>query len=208
MDDTTQINSLYLLLLFFFPGFISLKVYDLLVPNEKRNFSHDFLEAVSYSILNLSLLIFLLAPAFALGWYENIWVFCVLAFLTLLVFPAIWPILIYRLVMQNTFFSKWFVSPMRRPWDWFFSRRQPLWVIVHLKDRRKIGGVFASKSYASSYPIKEQIYLEEVWELNETGQFKEPVETSKGVILLGDDISSIEFFETKSRENDNEKTRT
>lgn len=41
----------------FFPGFISLKVYDLLIPNEKRNFSHDFLEAVSYSILNLSLLV-------------------------------------------------------------------------------------------------------------------------------------------------------
>lgn len=58
MDNFLHLNNLFLLLLFFFPGFVSLKVYDLLVPNEKRNFSHDFLDAVSYSILNLSLLVF------------------------------------------------------------------------------------------------------------------------------------------------------
>lgn len=197
MDDTTQINSLYLLLLFFFPGFISLKVYDLLVPNEKRNFSHDFLEAVSYSILNLSLLIFLLAPAFVFGWYENIWVFCVLAFLTLLVFPILWPILLHSLIARNRFFSKWLVSPVRRPWDWVFFQLESTWVIVHLHDGRKIGGIWGTRSYASSFPVKEQIYLEQIWQLDEKGKFIRPSKGSRGMILLGHNISSIEFFNNK-----------
>jgi len=196
MDEILHLSNLYLLLVFFLPGFISLKVYDLLVPNEKRNFSHDFLEAVSYSILNLGLLVFLLAPAIHFKWYENIWIFCILAFLTLLVFPSIWPILFHWLSSKKIF-SRWFVSPIKRPWDWVFARLEPTWVIIHLHDGRKIGGIWDKKSYASSFPIKEQIYLEKVWRLDENGGFESPIEGSKGIIILGQDISSIEFFENK-----------
>jgi hypothetical protein len=196
MSDFLHLNNIYLIFLFFFPGFISLKVYDLLVPNEKRNFSHDFLEAVSYSILNLSLLVFLLAPAIYFKWYENIWIFCVIALFTLLVFPVIWPILFHWICAKN-FFSKWFVSPIKRPWDWVFARLEPSWVIVHLHDGRKIGGIWDRKSYASSFPVKEQIYLEKVWKLDEQGGFENPIESSKGIILLGEDVSSVEFFENK-----------
>lgn len=196
MDELFHINNLYFILVFFLPGFVSLKVYDLLVPNEKRNFSDDFLEAIGYSILNLSLLVFLLVPALHFGWYENIWVFCTLAFLTLLVFPIIWPILFW-IITKNKFFSKWFVSPVRRPWDWVFFRLKPTWVVVHLHDGRRIGGIWDQESYASSFPIKEQIYLEQVWKLDEHGIFEKPIEDSKGVIILGQDISSVEFFKSK-----------
>ena len=57
-----------------------------------------------------------------------------------------------------------------KPWDYVFSRRQAYWVIVHLRDGRKIGGRFDRKSFASSYPADEQIYIEEVWRLDEDGR--------------------------------------
>ena len=56
-------------------------------------------------------------------------------------------------------------------------------------------GRFDTNSFASSYPAKEQIYLEEVWELGEKGNFVKRIDRSKGIVILGDEIVAIEFFE-------------
>lgn len=194
MDNFFHISTIYLILLFFFPGFISLKIYDLLVPNEKRNFSQEFLDAISYSILNFGLLIFILIPAYYFKLLENVWSFCILAFLTLIIFPTLWPILICKIPPQ---YAKWFMPPAKRLWDWFFLQKQCVWVIVNLKNGGKIGGIFATNSYASSFPLKEQLYLEKVWKLNDKGEFECPIKASKGVILVGDEILSLEFFNNK-----------
>lgn len=86
-----------------------------------------------------------------------------------------------------------------------FLQRQALWVVVHLKDKRKIGGIFAENSYASSFPAREQIYLEKVWEFSEQGGFENSIEGSKGIIILGDEILSLEFFEDKGEIYEKEK---
>jgi hypothetical protein len=40
MDDVWGADKLTLFVIFFLPGFISMKVYDLLVPGERRDFSN------------------------------------------------------------------------------------------------------------------------------------------------------------------------
>jgi hypothetical protein len=195
MPEFSQLSNIYLFLVLFFPGFISLKIYDLLMPNEKRNFSQDFLDAVSYSILNLGMLLALLAvPTIYFEWYDKPWIFFILFFFALLVFPTIWPVLIFKIRTECKYF-KWLPSPIRRTWDWVFLREKASWVIVHLKDGRKIGGVFAENSHAASLPAKEQIYLEELWQLSELGEFECLVKNSRGVIIFGDEILLIEFFD-------------
>lgn len=67
-------------------------------------------------------------------------------------------------------------------------------MIVHLKDQRKIGGLFDTASFASSYPAEPQIYLQQVWKLDGEGRFLEPIERSKGIIILRDDIVAVEMF--------------
>ena len=52
--ENTQ--TLTLFLFFFLPGFVSLKVYDSLVPSERRDFSKSIYEVVAYSTLNYALL--------------------------------------------------------------------------------------------------------------------------------------------------------
>lgn len=121
MDMPADLNNLYLFLILFFPGFVSLKVYDLLIPNEKRNFSHDFLEAISYSILNLGVLVFILAPVIHFRWHESIWIFSIISFLALVIFPIIWPIFICK-IQRTKWYAKWFVPPNKRAWDWFFYK--------------------------------------------------------------------------------------
>ena len=58
--DIWSAGKLALFLIFFLPGFISMKIYDLLVPGEPRDFTKSLLEAISYSTLNFAALFWLL----------------------------------------------------------------------------------------------------------------------------------------------------
>lgn len=80
------------------------------------------------------------------------------------------------------------------PWDAVFSKRKSAWIIIHLKDGRKVGGKYSTKSRTSAYPNQRQIYLEELWQLNKNGGFDKPTARSGGAIFFEDDILIIEFF--------------
>ena len=192
-----ELDRIIIYLLFFIPGFISLKVYDLMVPREYRDFSRSLFEAIGYSALNYAVLLPLILlihsgdfPTEHPAWY----LFAL--FPILVIFPVLWPILFYR-ISTSRIGSRFIVHPMRKPWDYVFGKRQAYWVIVHLRDGRKIGGRFDRRSFASSYPADEQIYIEEVWQLDEDGKFQSDgqVERSQGILILRDDILAVEFFD-------------
>lgn len=79
-----------------------------------------------------------------------------------------------------------------------FGLQQPAWVIITLKDGKKIGGKFSQDSFASSAPNPEQLYLEENWVINEDGGFERPRSKTLGILVLSKDIESIEFFRYQS----------
>ena len=193
--DIWQIDKLILFLLFFIPGFISTKVYNLLYPSEQKDFSAFLLEAIGYSSLNFAVLSWLIIIIHSGNFYNNhkVWYF-ICSFLILFIIPLLWPILFFK-ISNWEFVKKYIVSPIQKPWDYVFRKKEVFWVIIHLKDGRKIGGRYDRNSFSSSYPSKEQIYLEEVWKLDENGRFEEPITKSKGIIVLGEEILAIEFFE-------------
>lgn len=194
MDWSFDLDKFGWFILFFLPGFISMKVYGLLVPGERRDFSKDVIEAVAYSALNFAALSWLILIILSKGFYSShpYWFyFCVI--IILLVAPIFWPVLFLRL-SKIPLIARYILHPMPRPWDYVFGERKAYWVIVHLKDGKKIAGIYDTKSFASAFPEKEQIYLEEVWKLDDNGVFIEPIKRSAGIIILGEEIVSIEFF--------------
>jgi hypothetical protein len=84
--------------------------------------------------------------------------------------------------------------PTQKPWDYVFGKRKPYWVIVTLKNGKRIGGRFDSSSFASSSPAIEQIYLEKSWILNNEGGFERQKTNTAGVLIMASDIMTIEFF--------------
>lgn len=195
MVEILNIDRLILFVIFFIPGFISIKVYDLMIPGERRNFSDSLFQVIAYSIFNFVLLSWLIYIIYS----ENIFetsklLFIALVFIILFIFPVFLPIIFLK-VSKLEFIARYIIHPIQKPWDFVFGKRRAYWVIVHLKDGRRIGGRFDTESFASSFPAKEQIYLQEVWELDEKGEFKNPVERTNGIIILGDEMSLIEFFE-------------
>ncbi len=192
--DIWQIDKLALFLIFFIPGFISVKIYDLLIPAEERDFSRSLFEVIGYSCLNFAALSWLII-LIHLGNFQGkhqIWYFLLL-FCIIFIVPVLWPFILLKL-SSCKIIAKHIVHPIRKPWDYIFGKKESFWTVVHLKDGRKIGGKFDTNSFASSCPAEEQIYLEEVWELNEKGEFIKPIERSKGIIILREEILSVEFF--------------
>ena len=192
--DIWNIDKLTLFLIFFLPGFISMKVYDLMVAGEPRDISKSVFEAIAYSTLNFGVLFWLIAIIQTDDFYHrHLILYSMSVAAIMVVVPACWPFLFLKLSTWRPV-AKHFIHPIRKPWDYVFGKRKSFWIIVHLQNGQKVGGRFDTQSFASSDPADEQIYLEEVWVLDEAGRFLKQVERSRGIIIMKDEIRAVEFF--------------
>lgn len=190
-----SVDKLVLFIAFVVPGFVALKTYALLCPSGSRHAATEIVDAISFSSINYALLIWPIlsihihdvrttAPTV----YAIFWVF------VLLIAPMAWAGLFFKL-RHTQFFQKSLPHPTAKPWDYLFAQRKPYWVIVTLKDGKKIGGRYDSKSFASSNPAPEQLYLEQAWHLSEAGGLERPRTDSAGILVLSADIESVELFQ-------------
>ena len=86
------------------------------------------------------------------------------------------------------------INPTKSAWDSFFSKRESYYVIVTLKNGRKIGGKYGRNSFSSTYPNPEELYLEELWQLNERNGFENIEPKTEGILITEQEISTIEFY--------------
>jgi hypothetical protein len=68
--------------------------------------------------------------------------------------------------------------------------------------------VFGSNSFASSDPAEPQIYLEEVWQLDEQERFIKKVDQSEGILFFAKDIVAVELFRYHKEEEATCQTKT
>lgn len=193
-------NSLLLFILFFVPGFVSMKIYDILVPNESRSNPAYVFDAVAYSTIN-----FICAWPFLASIYHEQHLSSFYLFFTFLlilfIFPSIIAIAAVK-VLSLSFIKKQAPGLATRPWDVVFDKETGYWVIVHLKNGEQIAGEFSTASAASYHPREEQIYLEQVVNINPDGTVNR-LTGSKGVIIMGSEIVMIELFNNEVK-NQNE----
>ena len=98
--------------------------------------------------------------------------------------PAQW---LRRLTRSTT-------HPIPLSWDYIFSRGESLWMIFHLKNGKMVGGYFSSGSFASGYPDTQEIYVQEMWSLDEFGKFKKKIDRTAGGYIKAEDCDFIEFL--------------
>lgn len=195
--DIWALDKLTLFIVFVIPGFITLKTYGLLAATGRRESSQQLIDAVAYSCINYAILAF---PIFTLEsgglrtsapyWYFGIWA------LFLLVTPVTLACTFWKL-RSTDFFQKTLPHPVGKPWDFLFAQRRQLWSVVTLKDGRKVGGLFGSKSFASSHPYAPELYLEDAWLVNAEDGLERIRTATAGILIAGSEISTIEFFNTE-----------
>lgn len=191
--DIWEVNKLVLFIAFVIPGFISIKAYQLVFPGTERATSDQLIDAIAYSSINYALLIFPIDLIESGPLRETCrFLYFLFYIFVLFIAPIIW-VLIWKYLRTRDFFQRNAPHPTAKPWDYVFAQRKPYWVKVTLKDGSIIAGRYADKSFASSAPAPEQIYLEETWILNDNGGFERVKNNTAGVIILSNEISHIEL---------------
>lgn len=204
MGQLLSTEVLELFLVFVVPGFIAMKVHDLLVPADNRSWMNSLIEVVSYSMLNLALLFWLVQMVWREGFRQEHGVAYWLGlYVVVFIAPVGWAVLVYSL-RASRWLRRYMLHPSPTAWDFFFARRRPVWVLCHLKSGEMLGGLFSDRSSASSYPRTEDLYLEEIWRVDEGGRFLERIEQTAGVLVRREECTHIEFFATSKGAEDDE----
>jgi hypothetical protein len=189
-----NLESISYFILLWMPGFVSVKVNELLVAQKERDFSKSLYEIISYSLINYSIFIPIILIAFNGDFYiQQRFLFFVFIFLIFAAGPVVLPIIYYRL-RKSRFLLKYISYPAPTAWNYKFNLREDFWIKIYLTSGEKYGGIFGTKSCVSSYPEEEQIYIQELWLLDDNGGFDRKVNMSSGGIFFKKDIKFIEFF--------------
>lgn len=169
-------------------------VYRVIFAAREIDWKGGLVQALFYSSLNLAVCLPLLVPIHRGDFIEKhpFWYTAGLM-LVLLVLPVVWPLL-YRSLLKWQWLTSKIQLPYPTAWDFFFDRREPVFVLVQLKNGSMLGGYYGFRSYATSFPTEGDIYLETVYEVDKAGTFKEPIGDSHGAIIRKDQYELIEFF--------------
>jgi hypothetical protein len=93
-------------------------------------------------------------------------------------------------------------NPIRRAYDFAFLLQDVEgFVILTYDDGTKVYTYFGENSLAASNPERSDIYLERLYDVDETGQWYEKTPPRGGLLNLGG-LRSIEFLESEGQLND------
>lgn len=202
-----EADKFLLFIAFVIPGFISIKTYELLFPGIQRDSSKQIVDAVAYSCINYALLIWPIMVIEASGWNKgNPNLYAAFYMFVLLGSPVLLS-LMWKFIRTRQFFQRAAAHPTQKPWDYVFSKRESYWIKITLKNGTKLGGKYSGKSFASSAPADEQIYLEESWIVNDKGGLERPKNRTAGVMVLENEIAYIELMKYKE-DKANERKET
>jgi hypothetical protein len=202
MADLLSADKLLLFFIFFVPGFVSVKIWSLLVPSEHRSMADHAVEVLSFGCINFAILFWLVNIAIGMDHWAQYLLYIVVLFL----FPMIWPIIV-KTVLYSKFLRGKIVHPAPKAWDAFFQRGQPCFILVHLKSGQYVGGLYSSNSFASSFPNPEDLYIEQLWKMSGTGEFLKPMPDTKGLLISHDAIDFLELFKIPEKEKTNGKEK-
>jgi len=177
------------------PGLVAILVYDLRVPSEQRKYGEMVLAIVVYSGL-LDLLGFAIVdlvpktPTWALIGGVGV------------IVPALvgWVAVDAREWLSRQGYA---LSPFPMAWDQLFRRlgasKELYALIFTMSDGRKVGGIYDSTSFASTYPAEGDVLIGAPCEYDkETGLFLHRIKTSYGLYIKRADVLAIEVRELKS----------
>ena len=203
-----------LAVVFVVPGYVALEVYSSVVAAERRNFGEELLRVVAVSLLNF-VLFFIVFPLGLQEVPESLGDVGILGgarlFLALIITPAILAAGAYYLRTRR-FLSRFIVQPDPTAWDYYFGTQREILVRFYFRDEAGggiIGGYYGEDSRASPYPGVQQVYLEQLWDIDgETGEFLQPKEQTGDAIISCEDCTLVEFRELTEHERRKRERRS
>lgn len=205
LNVPTTYEAVVIVALIFVPGLILGQIIRQAISFYPEQVHGWHFLAIGATGLFLHTLAFPLWTRFVVDWYvadeiDDHWLASYAWFLAVI---FVWPVAAGKLVVRLLRYD-WvdrqldkigmaYVDRTPTAWDWAVRTPETRWVVVHLNDGTMIGGWFGRHSFASLYRSKRDIYLEQMWLLDENGTFIESQVNTDGVWIGHDAISRVVF---------------
>jgi len=193
-----NLDAVYVVLLFIVPGYIFLSIRNQFVPGRERVGAAQLYAFITYSAINFAAFGWLIYLAFAYNLNPALKV--VAWTLIVGVIPTALGV-ISGYCSQKEFLTRFYsklklnpIHPVDRAWDYVFFNQPTSWVIVVLKSGTQFGGVWDSKSFASSDTKERDLFITEVYEIAGDGPWRP---TGKSLFIAAGEIRTIEFIPQK-----------
>jgi hypothetical protein len=195
MEITSEtLTTLAIFLAFVWPGLLAVNVYRLVIPGPRLEWKDSITQGLFFTgityLLTFPLVLFLAQTEHLHAYPVRYWL---AAATVLLVAPVLLPFGWTRL-LGRSWVRRMVQSPYPTAWDWYFLRRQPVFMLIHLNDGTLVGGYWGPDSYASSYPEHGDLYLSTVHTIDERGRFGAPIPATGGLLIRRDGYRYIEVF--------------
>ena len=202
MLELLDFGRLEEILVLIIPGFVSLKVWTLINPTARLKLADYLLDIIAFSALNFVALSWLIA----ITTDSPLWLRIIVGIGVFIGAPAAWPLLL-RATLNWRVLRGHIIDPVPLAWDHFFGKGEHCFVLVHLKNGNVLGGLYTGESFASSYPEPQEIFLSEVWRVDESGRFQHKIEETKGVLVNHEVIEYLEFYTTEGASSEEPRGR-
>lgn len=198
---------------FLIPGFIITNLKKRVVPEVDKDYKTKIFENFIYSFLNIflwSLPLYKIYSNFDF-WKEKYFFLWIIAFIIIFVSPVTITLIIiicdkYDLFRKLCEYLK-ITSVDTEPsaWDFKFKNLKEKWVLVTLSNKRVVRGhLGAEKAFMSSNSKERDLYIDEVYRMNDKGEWIKREETD-GIWIKNEEIRCIEFFNNVEGGDENEK---
>jgi hypothetical protein len=194
-------DTVFFTLAFVVPGFVIQSTYSVFVPHKSEEVQRSFLRFIYFSCLNYSVwswLIYLIIKTdfSKIHPIRTALIWSIIDFFSPVMLGVIIGYFSNKELMRKLF-QRMGLNPIHvipTAWDFKFSKiKKPNWVLVTLKDGGMVAGLFWSNSFASSDKGERDIYIEKIYKISDEGPW-EPVSNNEGILILGDQIRHIEFW--------------
>jgi len=182
------------------PGLVSLHVYRLLIPGARMDWGQALLQGFFFTVIDYLL-------GFPLVLYvlrtENLDRDPAGYWLALGVVWLVGPVLLpfaWKWILGTPFLRRFLQQPYVTPWDYYFARREPAFMLIHLKNGHLIAGYWGPGSYASAYPEHGDLYLSAVYRVDPTGRIGAPLSSTNGLLIGKAEYTYIELFKPPATE--------
>lgn len=195
MTSVGDPQSVPALLALLAPGFIILWFRTRVVEGP----TPDFKQQLFYFAVVSAAYYGFVGPLFHVGWGIQLpsWVWSLLLYV---VVPTLGGIVIGWITERDLEYvwaeklGMHFSHRIPTAWDFRFSRiPEGAFILVTLKDATTIAGRMAAGSFSASAKDGRDIYIKEVWEVPDSGEWRR-LEPERGLLICGEEIRYVEFF--------------
>jgi hypothetical protein len=206
MSLPTTYEALIIIALLFVPGFIFVQLIRRAIAHFPEQVDARHFVAILAAGLFLHTVIFPFSTRHIVDWYvggtlHEHWK---LTYVWLVVAVFIWPIAIgiaTALVIPKPWVDEQldriglgYIDRIPTAWDYSVLPDKGSLVKVHFRDGSLIGGVYGNKSFASIYSRERDLFLEEIYNMDENSDFVDPTVDNIGIWIAHDVISHVEYF--------------